>query len=135
MVNLKIVKEWLVEAEEDFAFGSVSLEEHDRFFSRVCFHFQQAAEKYLKAFIVANELGLKRIHNLQILLDICKKKDKEFEELREVCIFLNAFYIDTRYPTFWPVGRSRKEAEKAREETKKIGDFIKKKIKMESPNI
>ena len=128
MVDNKIIKEWLAEAEEDFSFASINLREKDRFFSRICFFFQQAAEKYLKAFIVAHELGLKKIHNLRILLDICKKEEKEFEKLRKDCIFLNAFYIDTRYPAFWPVGRTRGEAEKAKEATQRIGDFVKKKL-------
>ena len=128
MVDSKILKEWLTEADEDFEFASVNLKEGDRFFSRICFHFQQAAEKYLKAFIIAKELGLKKIHNLRVLLDICKAKDKEFEQLREECRFLNVFYIDTRYPAFWPVGRTRKEAQKAKESARKIGDFLKKKI-------
>lgn len=87
MVDKKIVNEWLSEADEDFHFALFALKEGDRFFSRICFHFQQAAEKYLKAFIVAEELEFKKIHNLRALLEICKKKDKEFEELREDCLF------------------------------------------------
>lgn len=130
MVDNKIIKEWLFEADEDFAFGLVSLEEHDKFFSRICFLFQQAAEKYLKAFIIARELGLKKIHNLRILLDICKKKDKEFEKLKEECLILNPFYIDTRYPAFWPVGKTRKEAEKAKKAAQIIRDFVKKKLNL-----
>ena len=90
MVDFQIVQEWLKEANEDYDFASVNLEEEDRFYSRICFHFQQAAEKYLKTFIVAKELGLRKIHDLRILLDICMKKDGEFEELREACIYLNA---------------------------------------------
>jgi len=128
MANILIVKEWLDEVEEDFRFASASLAEHDEFFSRICFHFQQAAEKYLKAFIVAKGLEFKKIHNLRILLNICKKKDKEFEELKETCFFLNAFYVDTRYPAFWPVGRTRDEAKKAEEAAKTIGNFVKEKI-------
>jgi len=128
MVDKQIIKEWLNEADEDFNFASVSLKEQDRFFSRICFHFQQAAEKYLKAFIVAKELGLKKIHNLRILLEICQKKDKEFKKLKESCLFLNAFYIDTRYPAFWPIGRTRAEAEKAKESAQKIGNFVKEKL-------
>lgn len=129
MADIQIIKEWLAEADEDFEFASASLSEQDRFFSRICFHFQQAAEKYLKAFIIANELGLKKIHNLRILLDTCRKKDKKFQELKEACLFLNAFYIDTRYPAFWPVGRRREDAEKAKEAAQRIGDFVKEKVK------
>jgi len=129
MVNKRIVKEWLDQADEDFAFASANLDVRDEFYSRICFHFQQAAEKYLKAFIIFKGLELKKIHNLNILLNDSATVDKELEELKEECLFLNPFYIDTRYPAFWPVGRSRKEAEKAREAAKEIGNLVKKKIK------
>jgi len=36
-----------------FAFAKVNLEERKPFFAQICFHFHQAAEKYLKAFIIA----------------------------------------------------------------------------------
>ena len=71
---------------------------------------------------------MKKIHNLHILLEMCESVDEKFKKLKENCLFLNAFYIDTRYPAFWPVGKSRKEADKAQKLAKEIGDFVKKKI-------
>ena len=49
MVDQGIVKEWVSKADEDFYFARVNLEEKKRFFAQICFHFHQAAEKYLKA--------------------------------------------------------------------------------------
>lgn len=69
----EIVKEWFKKADEDFGFASTSIENTD-FFAQICFHFQQAAEKYLKAFIIANKLDFRPVHNLLELLEICKKK-------------------------------------------------------------
>lgn len=46
-MNLEIVKEWIKKADEDFDFAEVVLE-HKAFYPQICFHFQQAAEKYLK---------------------------------------------------------------------------------------
>lgn len=129
MADKKVVKEWLNSADEDFEFASVNLEEGDRFFSRICFHFQQAGEKYLKAFIVANDLPFKKIHDLTQLIEICKKKDEFFETLQNEAKFLTDLYIDTRYPAFWPIGQTREEAEKAKASAKQIGDFIKEKLK------
>ena len=128
MADIKIVKEWLAQAEEDFEFALASLKKQDKFFSRICFHFQQAAEKYLKAFIVAHDLPFKKIHDLTELVKICQQKDKTFKELLENAQFLTDFYIDTRYPAFWPVGKRREEAERAREAAQKIGNFVKEKI-------
>ena len=52
MVDQGIVKEWVSKADEDFYFARVNLEEKKRFFAQICFHFHQAAEKYLKAYII-----------------------------------------------------------------------------------
>jgi hypothetical protein len=51
MVDPVIVKEWIAKAEEDYRFAEVNLREERDFFPQICFHFQQAAEKFLKAFI------------------------------------------------------------------------------------
>lgn len=128
MANIKIAQEWLDSADEDFEFASAILDDNDKFYSKICFHLQQTGEKYLKAYIVAYDLGLKKIHNLRTLMEICAKKNRLFKDLIEDCIFLNAFYIDTRYPAFYPVGTTRQEAEKAKEAAKRIGDFVKVKL-------
>jgi HEPN domain-containing protein len=57
MVDKEIVREWLAKANEDFEFARINLEERKPFFAHICFHFQQAAEKYLKAYIIARELN------------------------------------------------------------------------------
>ncbi len=49
MADLKIVNEWLSKADEDFHFAVANLKEGSNFYAQICFHFQQAAEKYLKA--------------------------------------------------------------------------------------
>lgn len=66
----EIAKEWIEKAEQDYGFACAGIE-HTDYFAQVCFHFQQAAEKYLKAFIVANKLEFRPIHNLLELLEIC----------------------------------------------------------------
>jgi HEPN domain-containing protein len=102
MVDPEIVREWLSKADEDYDFAKVNLKERDSFFAKICFHFQQAAEKYLKAYIITRELEFKRTHDLIELLNICKSSKLSFETLREECEFLNGFYIETRYPVHWP---------------------------------
>ena len=120
----EIAKEWIEKADEDFGFAGVGIECTD-YFGQICFHFQQAAEKYLKAFIVANELGFRAVHNLMELLEICRQKDQSVQELRQACTFLNAFYIDTRYPVHWPSQYDRSTAVEAKEMTAKIRDWVK----------
>ena len=52
MVDQDIIEEWISKAREDFEFAHINLKEEKPFPAQICFHFQQAAEKYLKAFLL-----------------------------------------------------------------------------------
>jgi len=123
----EIAKEWIEKAEEDYGFACASIESTN-YFAQVCFHFQQAAEKYLKAFVVANKLEFRAVHNLLELLETCKQKETGIKELEQACHFLNPFYIDTRYPVHWPAHYDRDTADQAKEMTDKIRGWVKKSL-------
>jgi len=128
MVDDEIVKEWIEKADEDFEFALVNFREEKQFFAQICFHFQQAAEKYLKAYIISRDLEFRKIHELPMLLKICLSKAPSFDDLEEECEFLNTFYVETRYPVHWPTHFSRDETEKAFQAAKAIQSFVKKKM-------
>ena len=67
MVDRDIIKEWITKADQDFEFARINLEEKNNFFAQICFHFNQSIEKYLKAFIIANRLEFRKIHDLHLL--------------------------------------------------------------------
>ena len=129
MVDQKIVKEWLSKSEDDLGFASKALDEDIEYFAQICFHFHQAAEKSLKAFIVAKELEFRKIHDLVALLNLCLEKDSSLKSLQEPCQFLNAFYIDTRYPTYWPSGYSKNDAQQAQSCASEIHNTITAKVR------
>jgi HEPN domain-containing protein len=133
MVDIEIIKDWINKGDEDFEFAAVNLKERKPFYAQICFHFQQAAEKYLKGFIVAHELEFRRIHDLPVLLGICSAQDPTLEELRDVCEYLNAFYVETRYPVHWPTNFSYDEAERALESAAQIRAAIKERVKLQAP--
>ncbi|KAF0132897.1 MAG: HEPN domain-containing protein [Candidatus Saganbacteria bacterium] len=123
MAELKEVKKWLEKAKNDYDFSSSILPE-STFYAQICFFFQQSAEKYLKAFIVKNDLAFKKIHDLIELLKICQAHQPSFSGLFEDCRTLNVFYIDTRYPVHWPSNINKEEALKALSASKKIKEFV-----------
>ncbi len=110
---------------EDFNFAKINLEEDNKFYSQICFHFQQAAEKYLKASIAAYDLEFEKIHDLIALLKICSKKDAPLLSIMEQCELLNTAYIDTRYPVHWPTDYSKGKTEKMQEAAGKVAQTIK----------
>jgi len=68
-----------------------------------CFHAQQAAEKYLKAYLSLKRVNFPHLHNLAALVEICKGEDDTFGEIREAAETLTPYAIEARYDDdFWP---------------------------------
>jgi HEPN domain-containing protein len=114
----------LEKADEDFRFAEANLIEGSTFYPQICFHFHQAAEKYLKAFIVAKGLAFSKVHDLLYLLRICAAQAPAFREIDEDCILLNTAYIETRYPVHWPTNYNRGTAEQACLAAGRIGRMV-----------
>ncbi len=62
----------------------------------VCFHSQQAVEKYLKAFLIYKGIEFGKTHNLEYLLELCIKIDPEF--LKIEVGNLSFYAVELRYP-------------------------------------
>ena len=128
MVHDQIISEWVEKADEDYFFAKKHLQDEDSFFSPLCFHAQQAAEKYLKSYIIAHDLPFRKVHDLLELLNICLSRDDSFEEIRDEVILLQRYYVDTRYPAVWPVGTEKNDAYEALEAAGRIREFILEKL-------
>jgi HEPN domain-containing protein len=131
MVDNIIVKEWISKADEDFEFAFANPKEGKTFFAQICFHFQQASEKYLKAYIIGYELEFRKIHDLpvlSVLLKICSSKDPSLDQLREDFEYLAPFYVHTRYPVHWPANFSFQETQKALQSASRIRTILKEKL-------
>jgi len=113
MAEPRLVREWLAKAAEEFAFARVNLEGGKPFYAQICFHFHQAAEKYLKAYIVGHDLDFRKLHDLPLLLSICAVHGPAADRLREAWQYLSASYVETRYPVHWPTHFSGEEAQLA----------------------
>jgi HEPN domain-containing protein len=125
MADDRLIQEWLDKADEDLAFARVNFSEGKNFYAQICFHFQQSAEKYLKAFIVAHNLEFRKTHDLIALLNQCLAVVPSLAELRDDLEYLNAFYIESRYPVHWPSNYSHKETEKGLNAAIRIQSLIK----------
>jgi HEPN domain-containing protein len=66
--------------------------------SAICFHAQQAAEKYLKAFLISRGTPVGRTHDLEFLIGECGKHDPTLSVLLNDCQALSGHAVDSRYP-------------------------------------
>jgi HEPN domain-containing protein len=62
------------------------------------FYLQQAVEKSLKAYLLSRGWKLRRIHDLEALLDDVVVLDATFERFRSACQRITAYYVIERYP-------------------------------------
>jgi len=92
------VAAWLRKAENDLKNIRASLQSSDPAWDTVCYHAQQAAEKTLKAFLVARGVLPPRVHDLEELLSLCKDFDPSLDELTGDCGLLTDYGVEVRYP-------------------------------------
>jgi HEPN domain-containing protein len=127
--NPQLAKEWFLRAQDDELSIKDILEDRQGSPNTVCFLSQQMAEKYLKGFLVFHRKRFPKIHHLDKLLNLAKKIDAQFENLRKEAEELSEFYITARYPGDYPQF-TFKEAEKAFKGALKIKEFILRKTKL-----
>jgi HEPN domain-containing protein len=92
------VKKWLIRANNDLrvAKNELELPKEQMITEAICFHCQQAVEKFLKAFLVTNKVEFGKTHNLEYLLELCSKVDKSFQDLE--LGNLTFYAVEVRYP-------------------------------------
>jgi HEPN domain-containing protein len=65
----------------------------------ICYHCQQAVEKYLKGYLVfCGAEAPPKIHNLMALCTSCSEHDNRFDTIVGKCNVLNAYAVQPRYP-------------------------------------
>ena len=93
------INPWIVKAEEDLTAAKILLDSGDFPSAVVCFHAQQAVEKYIKAYLTSKGIEFRRTHDLIALLDdYCLATDIEFNRFRSQFENLTDYAIDLRYP-------------------------------------
>ncbi len=94
-------REWLDKADGDYATAAreQAVEDNPNH-DAVCFHSQQAAEKYLKARLVEAGAAFPRTHDLEVLLSLAVVHEPAWESLRADIRALTSMGVEVRYPGF-----------------------------------
>jgi len=122
-----ITEEWVFKAEDDFrAVEALLYEIEIPVVDAACFHGQQCAEKYVKAYLEEHEIDFPRNHNLMQLLDLCIQLDGSFETIRRPLQNLEHYAVTIRYPGLSVPFELGKQAHK---DATRVRKFVRKKLK------
>ncbi|MBM4339440.1 MAG: HEPN domain-containing protein [Deltaproteobacteria bacterium] len=124
---------WLTQSQDEFQ-DADDLRKRGRFYLAL-FHFQQAGEKALKAYLYLKVKSIEVFytHSIDDLLEMTFEINSDFREVAQAKK-LDRYYIPTRYPNGLPGNvPSRyfddpKEAEEAMELAKSLIELVEKKI-------
>jgi HEPN domain-containing protein len=101
-------KGWMMLGDRDYdAAAFLAANMHPKPLEIICFHCQQAVEKYLKGFLVIQDVDPPYTHDLIELGKLCEKYNASFSAIREMCDSITLYGVQPRYDS----GRSITEAE------------------------
>ncbi|GBD96675.1 MAG TPA: HEPN domain-containing protein [Nitrospirae bacterium] len=119
---------WLIKAENDLKSARRLSESSDPILDTAIYHTQQSAEKALKAYLAFKAQPIRKVHDIELLLESCSVFDKDFNQFVDDADILTPYNVAFRYPgpDIEPHGE---EVADAIEKAEKILAFVKSRIK------
>ena len=123
-----LTAEWVQKAEDDFIVAQKMFRARKQpVYDAVCFHAQQCAEKYLKAYLQEHDQNIPKIHKLLDLLKLCKEVDTGLEILLPDLKELERFSVNFRYPG---VSADRDEARIALKAAQVVREYLRQQLRI-----
>jgi HEPN domain-containing protein len=97
-IRREIVAQWLARAGEDLNVARYLLAENLPYYGAIGFHAPQAAEKFLKAYLVTHQVEFPKTHDIGRLLDLIAPVDGALATALSAAVQLTDYGVDVRYP-------------------------------------
>ena len=140
-MNKIITLEWIKYGNVNLNAGKELFEDNiDEFNIIICFLMQQSVEKYLKAYLIfndieINEVNKNKIHDIGRLINYCEKIDSSFNILFKLNVdILSEYAINSRYP-FPSKVITLEDTIEALSIAERVKSFINEKIKIKDNSI
>src|SRR5208337_3461203 len=117
----KLTAEWISKAEADLAVVKQIKDAKPPLHDPLCFHCQQAGEKYLKAMLQELGLSIPRTHDLLELVDLLLPHDTTLKSLRRPARSLRKYAVEYRYPG---LRATRRQADTAQRHAQELRSTI-----------
>ncbi len=101
-IRAEFTREWLRKAEIDFKTAQHLSKSGPDFTEGTAFHSQQAAEKYLKAFLVWHQIEFQKTHDIKALLGLAGRVDENIPQKLQNSVMLTPYGVEYRYPGDYP---------------------------------
>jgi HEPN domain-containing protein len=92
-----ILLRWKLKADNDLKTIEHEFASPSPVTDTICYHAQQAVEKYLKLFLVHNSFEPAKTHNIFTLLQECEKIESSFSQFANIA-YLTDYAVSLRYP-------------------------------------
>ncbi len=117
----------LKKAENDLKDAKILYNSNEASAEGICFHCQQAVEKYLKAHLVYNNKEINKTHDISELLEDCKNVDNVFSKLEKLNIDdMTNYAVIVRYDDI--IEPTREDAKEAISIAEQVKTFINEKL-------
>jgi HEPN domain-containing protein len=93
-----LVSQWLAKAQEDLDVAKHLMSPEVAYPNAAAFHCQQAAEKLMKAVLVAHQVAFPKTHDLEELLRLVTTVDESLASALDDIGELNPYSVEYRYP-------------------------------------
>lgn len=115
----KLAKEWFARGSDDMqtarlAFGAGAPT------ATIAILLQQAAEKYLKGYLIYHGWELRKTHDIRRLMAEAINYDSSFIDFRDFARAVTAYYLEDRYPPGPPADYPREEIAGVMEQAEKL---------------
>lgn len=125
----ELIKNWLEKAEKDLRTAKHEISFQDAVTESICFHCQQAVEKFIKAYLVFLDVTFFKTHEIGELITKCEEKDKQISAFKEEADSLTGYAVEIRYPEELMIP-SLAEAKEAFDVAMRVRKFVLSKIKL-----
>ena len=127
-IKAEFTREWLRKAGIDFKTAQHLCQSGPDFVEGSAFHSQQAAEKYLKAFLVWHQIEFQKTHDIKALLRLAGNAENAIPEILRDVASLTPYGVEYRYPGDYPEV-TKSDAERALQ----LADLVRTEIRNRLP--
>ena len=96
--KIEIVKHWIEKGDHDLGTAQVTFLYLPKYRDTIAFHCQQAAEKYLKGYLLFLDIPFQKKHSLNYLLGLISTKIQVNDAIYDNASILEDFAVEIRYP-------------------------------------